>query len=125
MARLTLTPATLAGAQGLTLPVLAAGAQATLSSSNTGVQFVNNGQVFLVIYNGTGTQTIAQQIGGKIQGIAPTATPVSLTASTAYLFGPWSAKDYTQLDGSGLMYVDFTGTYANIGVSLYQMSPIP
>jgi hypothetical protein len=125
MARVTLTPANLAGASGLTLPVLAAGAQVTLSSGNTGVQFVNNGQVFLVVYNGTGTQTIAQQIGGKVQGIAPTVTPISLTASTAYLFGPWSARDYTQLDGTGLMYVDFTGTFANIGVSLYQCVPIP
>lgn len=125
MARITLTPATLAGAQGLTLPVLTAGAQATLSSGNTGVTFVNNGQVFLVVYNGTGTQTIIQNIGGKIQGIIPTVTPVSLTASTAYLFGPWSAKDYTQLDGTGMMTVDFTGTFANIGVSLYQCTQVP
>lgn len=121
MARVTLTPVTMAGAQGLTLP--AAGAQSL--SGFTGVSFVNNGQLWLAVYNGTGSQTITQLIGGKVQGIAPTVTPLALTASTNYLFGNWSQKDYTQLDGSGLQYIDFGGTQANITVTLYQLIPAP
>lgn len=119
MARVTLTPVTLAGAGGLTLP--SSGVQSL--SGFTGVQFVNNGLVYLVVYNGTGSQTITQNIGGKVQGLAPTVAAVALTASTNYKFGPWSAKDYTQLDGSGMQYIDFGGTQANISVTLYQLVP--
>lgn len=121
MARVTLTPVSLAGAAGLTLP--AAGAQSL--SGFTGVQFVNSGMLMLAVYNGTGAQTITQLIGGKVQGVAPTVAPVALTASTNYLFGNWSARDYTQLDGSGMQYIDFGGTQANISVTLYQLVPIP
>ena len=119
--RVTLTPVAMNGAAGLVLP--AAGAQSL--SGFTGVQLVNSGMLMLAVYNGTGSQTITQNIGGRVQGVSPTVAPVNLTASTNYLFGNWSAKDYTQLDGSGFMYVDFGGTVANITVTLYQLSPIP
>ena len=119
MARVTLTPVTLAGAGGLTLP--SSGAQSL--SGFTGVQFINNGLMMLAVYNGTGSQTITQQIGGKVQGLSPTVSAVSLTASTNYLFGPWSAKDYMQLDGSGMTFIDFGGVQANISVTLYQLVP--
>src|SRR5450755_2306652 len=122
MSRVTLTPVAMNGSAGLVLP--AAGAQSL--SGFTGVQFVNNGMLWLAVYNGTGsTQTITPQIGGRVQGIAPTATATALTASTNYLFGNWSQKDYTQLDGTGLMWVDFGGVQANITVTLYQVAPIP
>jgi hypothetical protein len=121
MARVTLTPVMLAGAQGLTLPT--AGVQAL--TGFTGVQFVNNGQLMLVVYNGTGSQTITQNIGGKVQGLTPTVAPVSLTASTNTMWGPWSQKDYTQLDGTGMQYIDFGGTQANLTVTLYQLSQVP
>ena len=81
--------------------------------------------MFLAVYNGTGSQTITQLIGGKIQGISPTVAPANLTASTNYLFGNWSQKDYTQLDGSGFQYIDFGGTVANISVTLYTLGLLP
>jgi hypothetical protein len=121
MARVTLTPVNLKGAAGLTSP--AAGAQSL--SGFTGVQFINNGLVWLAVYNGTGSQTMTQFIAGQVQGIAPTVAPLALTASTNYLFGNWSQKDYTQLDGSGMQYIDFGGVPANITVTLYQLVPIP
>ena len=71
MARVTLIPVTKAGAKGLTIP--SSGAQSL--SGFTGVQFVNNGQMTLLVYNGTGSQTITQNIGGQVQGIAPTVVP--------------------------------------------------
>lgn len=119
MTYVTLTPVTLVGASGLTLPSSGAQSLATFQ----GVQFVNNGLMMLAVYNGTGSQTITQNIGGKIQGLSPTVSAVSLTASTNYLFGPWSARDYTQLDGSGFQRIDFGGTVANISVTLYQLVP--
>jgi hypothetical protein len=121
MSRVTLTPVAMTGSAGLVLP--AAGAQSL--SGFTGVQFVNSGMLFLAVYNGTGSQTITQNIGGRVQGVSPTVSPVALTASTNYLFGNWSAKDYTQLDGTGMQYIDFGGTQANITVTLYQLAPIP
>lgn len=121
MARVTLTPVNKAGAKGLTIP--AAGAQSL--SGFTGVQFINNGMMTLLVYNGTGSNFIQQNIGGQVQGIAPTVPPLGLTASTTVEFGPWSAKDYMALDGTGFTYIDFTGTPANISVTLYQTVPTP
>jgi hypothetical protein len=121
MARVTLTPVTLAGAAGLTLP--ATGVQ-TLTGF-TGVSFANNGMLFAVFYiTGTPPTTFTQQIGGRIQGQAPPGVPATLLASTNYLFGNWSAKDYTQLDGTGMTYIDWTGTPTGT-VTLYQCIPAP
>lgn len=120
MARVTLTPVNKAGAAGLTIP--ATGAQSL--SGFTGVQFLNSGMMTLMVYNGTGAQTITQLIGRKTQGLTPTVAAVSLTASTNTEWGPWSPTDYTQQDGSGLQFIDFGGTVANISVTLYQLVPV-
>jgi hypothetical protein len=121
MARVTLTPVNLAGAQGLLLP--ATGAQ-TLTGF-TGVQFVNNGLVFGIFYfTGTPPTTFTQQIGGRIQGQTPPGVAASPVASSNYLFGNWSQKDYTQLDGTGMQYIDWTGTPTGT-VTLYQLVPAP
>jgi hypothetical protein len=120
MARVTLTPVNKTGAKGLTIP--AAGTQSL--SGFTGVQFVNNGQMTLLVYNGSGTQTITQQIGRQVQGLSETVAALAITASTNVEFGPWSASDYMQVDGSGMTYIDFGGVPANITVTLYQTSPV-
>ena len=122
MARVTLTPTPFAGAAGLTLSTTT-GAQSL--ATFTGVQFINNGSMFLAVYNGSGSQTITQLIGGKVQGISPTVSAAALTASTNYVFGNWSQKDYTQLDGSGMQYIDFGGTQANVSVTLYALALLP
>jgi hypothetical protein len=120
MSRVTLTPVSKTGAKGLTIP--SSGVQSL--SGFTGVQFINNGQMTLLVYNGTGSQTITQTIGRQVEGIAPTVTPLAITASTNVEFGPWSPTDYTQVDGSGMTYIDFGGTPANVSVTLYQTTPV-
>src|ERR1039457_6792975 len=122
MARVTLTPTPFAGAAGFILSPTT-GAQSL--SGYTGVQFINNGALFLAVYNGSGSQTITQLIGGKGQGISPTVSPAALTPSPNYLYGNWSQKDYTQLDGSGMQYIDFGGTQANVSVTLYALALLP
>ena len=122
MARVTLTPQPFAGAAGL---VMSATTGTQSLSGYTGVQFINNGALFLAVYNGSGSQTITQLIGGKVQGISPTVSAAALTASTNFLYGNWSQKDYTQLDGSGMQYIDFGGTQANVSVTLYALALLP
>src|ERR1019366_6106236 len=122
VARLTLPATPCAGAAGFILSTTT-GAQSL--SGYTGVQFINNGALFLAVYNGSGSQTITQLIGGKVQGLSPTVSAAALTPSTNYLFGNWSQKDYTQLDGSGFQYIDFGGTPGNISVTLYTLAPLP
>jgi hypothetical protein len=122
VARVTLTPTPFAGAAGFILSTTT-GAQSL--SGYTGVQFINNGALFLAVYNGSGSQTITQLIGGKVQGISPTVSAAALTASTNFLYGNWSQKDYTQLDGSGMQYIDFGGTQANVSVTLYALALLP
>jgi hypothetical protein len=123
MARVTLTPVNLAGPSGLTLP--AAGAQSLATFS--GVNFVNNGSVFLVVYVGAaGAGNIQSNIGRKVQGQTYPATTlqVALSNSTNYLFGPWSVNDFTQTDGTGLTWIDFSVITGN-SVTLYQLVPTP
>lgn len=123
MARVTLAPVTLAGPSGLLLP--AAGAQAL--TGFTGVQFVNNGMVFLVAYIGAaGAGNVQSNIGRKVQGQPyPAATLQAAVANSSnYLFGPWSAADFTQLDGSGNAWIDFSVVAGN-SVTLYQCIPAP
>jgi hypothetical protein len=123
MARVTLTPVNLAGPAGLTLPT--AGAQ-TLATF-TGVNFVNNGQMFLAVYIGAaGACNIQSNIGRKVQGQAYPASTLqaALSNSTNYLFGPWSATDFTQPDGTGLTWIDFSVVTGN-SVTLYQLIPAP
>jgi hypothetical protein len=123
MARVTLTPVNLAGPSGLTLPTSGAQTLATF----TGVQFVNSGMVFLVAYIGVaGAGNVQSNIGRKVQGQAyPAATIQAAVAnSTNYIFGPWSAADFTQSDGSGLAYIDFSVVTGN-SVTLYQCTPVP
>jgi hypothetical protein len=122
--RVTLTPVNLAGPSGLLLPTVA-GAQ-TLATF-TGVQFVNNGSVFLVAYIGAaGAGNVQSNIGRRVQGQAyPAATLQAAVAnSSLYFFGPWSAADFTQSDGSGMAYIDFSVVTGN-SVTLYQCVPIP
>jgi hypothetical protein len=119
MARVTLTPVNHAGAKGLVIG--ATGVQAL--TGFTGVQFIPTPFMHLMVYNGAGSQTITQLIGGQVQGVAPTVAALALTASTNTDFGPWSVTDYTQRDGSGMQYIDFGGTVANLSVTLYQCVP--
>lgn len=123
MARVTLTPVNLAGPSGLTLP--ASGAQAL--TGFTGVQFANNGQMFLVVYVGSsGAGNLQSNIGRRVQGQAYPASTLqaALSNSTNYLFGPWSQNDFMQADGSGLAWIDFSVVTGN-SVTLYQCIPTP
>jgi hypothetical protein len=123
MARVTLTPVNLAGPSGLLLP--SSGAQSL--AGFTGVQFVNSGMVFLVVYVGpAGAGNVQSNIGRKVQGQAYPASTIqaAVANSTNYLFGPWSAADFTQSDGSGMAYVDFSVVTGN-SVTLYQCTPVP
>jgi hypothetical protein len=123
MARVTLTPVNLAGPSGLMLP--SSGAQ-TLATF-TGVNFVNNGLMFLAVYIGSGGAcNIQSNIGPKRQGATyPASTiQVALSNSTNYLIGPWSAADFTQPDGTGLTWIDFSVVTGN-SVTLYQCVPTP
>jgi hypothetical protein len=119
-ARAVLTPVNLAGPEGLILP--AAGVQ-TLTGF-TGVEFQGTQYTFAVFYITTTGTTITQQIGGRIQGQTPPGITAVLASSTNYLFGPWPDKDFTQLDGTGYTYIDWSGTPTGT-VTLYQCIPAP
>jgi hypothetical protein len=107
-----------------------------------GVQFVNNGTLFLLVTNGA-TASTAQVLVGRKGGAgflpAFTTETVTIPASSAVPIpiGPLSVLDYTQTDSSqysgssggvvgtsgvGMTCVDFTST-ATIAVRLYQLIP--
>lgn len=122
MARLTLTPVQLPGTQGMVLSA-SVGAQ-TLTGSTLGVQFTNNGMLFLAVYVGaSGAGNFTQNFGRKIEGAIAAPPVVALANSTNYLFGPWSPTDFTAQDGTGLTYFDFSVLTGN-SVTLYQISPL-
>lgn len=119
MARVTLTPANLSGTQALVLPATGAQSLATF----TGVQFVNNGLMFLAIYIGaSGAGNFTQNFGRTVEGAIPAPVVDALANSTNYLLGPWSPSDFTAQDGTGLTYFDFSVVTGN-SVTLYQLDP--
>jgi hypothetical protein len=146
--RLTLLPNNLLGDTGNALATAPTPAGAdttgalgsTVWGANAGVQFVNNGQVYIWYYNGAAASVAYLLIGQKTEGQLPLFSTIAVTiAATSYgHIGPWSPRNYGQVDpavhsGSpggavgataiGLMCVDFTVT-TNLFVRLYQLSPI-
>lgn len=122
MARLTLTPVNMPGTQGMIMSATT-GAQ-TLTGSTTGVQFTNNGEMFLAVYVGaSGACNFTENFGRKIEGAVAAPPVVALANSTNYLFGPWSPSDFTAQDGTGFTYLDFSVMTGN-SVTLYQLVPV-
>lgn len=122
MTRLAIAaPVSLPGSKGIVLP--AAGISAV--GANTGVSFANNGRMFLAVYVPGGySGNLVQNFGRTVEGQAPSPVTVALTASTNYLFGPWSPYDFTASDGTGLTYLDLSGTNTSLTVTLYELDPL-
>jgi hypothetical protein len=119
MALATLTPINLTGNVGLVLPA----AGVTSIAGTTGVQFANNGQMFLYLTIGSATTTLTMSLGRTVEGQAPAPFTQALSTSTNYLFGPWSPTDFTATDGSGLTYFTMSGALTGSAASLYLLSP--
>lgn len=122
MARLSLTgPISLPGTKGIVLPT--SGVQTV--GSNTGVSFTNNGRQFLAIYvSSGGAGNLTMNLGRTVEGQVPAPIVVALSASTNYLFGPFSPADFTAQDGTGLTNFDLSGTQTSNTVTLYELDPV-
>ena len=119
MARLTLTATNFPGTGGSTLP-----ASGTSLATFTGVQFVNNGSMALLVYVGSaGAGNATQNFGRQIESETPAPVVVALSNSTNYWLGPWSPKDFTAIDGTGMTYIDFSVVTGN-SVTLYQLNQV-
>ena len=109
----------------------------------TGVQFANNGMVWLWVYNGVTACTAYALVGQKSEGQVPLFSTFSYTLPTSgYCWlGPWdpsfNQQDQNQFAagsggaspggaigaaGQGLMCVDFTVT-TTVAVRAYQLVP--
>lgn len=118
MARTTITPVNFPGTAGMTF----AAAGATSLATFTGVQFTWSPYLALYVSVGSsGAGNVTQQIGRKVQNIAPPEPPVAVSNSTNYWFGPWD-DDFMQQDGSSMMFIDFSVVTGN-AVTLYQLLP--
>lgn len=85
----------------------------------TGVSFINNGNVALIISNGTGgVLAVTELLGQLVQGQQPPALPVNIPAGKVWMLGSYDISDFQQADGN--MYVDFAGG-ATVGVGLVQI----
>lgn len=121
MARLTLTPVQMPGTKGIVLGTT--GAQTV--GANTGISFTNNGLLYIALYIPGGySGNLVQNFGRGVEGVIPAPVTVALTASTNYLFGPWSPSDFTAQDGTGLTSFDLSGTNTSVTVTLYQLVPV-
>jgi hypothetical protein len=119
VARTTITPVNLTGTAALTFA--AAGAQSL--ATFTGVQFANNGLMFLYVSVGSaGAGNVTQNFGRTVEGAIPAPVVDAVANSTNYLLGPWSPSDFTAQDGSGFTYIDFSVVTGN-AVTLYQLVP--
>lgn len=105
----------------------------------TGVQFQNNGLLWLWYYNGATACTAYALIGQKAAGATPVYTTWSaVLATTGYgWLGPWNPAQFNQEDATvhsgapggaigasavGLCCIDFSAT-TTLAVRLYQTIP--
>jgi len=125
MARVTLTPINLQGTNLANAVISAtAGATSLATAGITGVQFVNNGSMFMyVVIGSAGAGNLTLNLGRTTEGQLPVPFVLALANSTNYLLGPWSPSDFTAHDGTGQTYFDFSVTTGN-SVSLYQLIPL-
>jgi hypothetical protein len=111
---LTLSPVNLIA--GATAPVQLTSALQALST-NTGVLFVNNGRVILVVSVGSTATTATSQIGVTIQGQAVAGVSSgALTTNAISFLGPWPVQ-FDRTDGSFDVEVDFSSS-TNVSVAL-------
>jgi hypothetical protein len=113
----------------------------TAWSSNNGVQFVNNGQMFLAYVNGGTVCTASILIGAKAGGAVPLystyQTTLAATSGPGWL-PPLSPAGFNQQDSSqhsgapagvigsagvGMTCIDFSAI-TTLGVRLYQLIPV-
>jgi hypothetical protein len=80
--------------------------------------------IVAVYVSSGGAGNFVQNFGKKVEGQTIAAITVALTASTNYLFGPWSPADFTSLDGTGLTYFDLSGTNTSNTVTLYELDQV-
>lgn len=119
------------------------------STTYNGVEFINNGFMFLLVLNATASchayHLIGQKAGGQVQPYTTYTTALQSTGGPGWL-GPWSSQQFTQQDGaqfatgnggaapgglisasspSGVGYVciDFDTT-TTLAVRLYQLTPV-
>jgi hypothetical protein len=122
VARLALNPA---AASRLGVDVTTAAL--TALGANTGVQFVNNGTMLLVINNASGSPiTVTEQVSPLVakEGAVPAAAqmPVAtVPAGKTYLLGPFHPINYKQADGN--TYIDVS-LPTSISAGLVQVTPI-
>jgi hypothetical protein len=118
MTNLTITPVTLSrlgvnitGATGL-----------TSIASNTGVTFINPGNVGLVIYNGSAsTITATPTIAETLEGVVPVSTTLAVSILTLnyMMMGPFSPLHFnTPGSPVGSMTVVFATAATTIAVGL-------
>lgn len=99
---------------GLVLPA----SEANAIAANTQANFPNNGAVLLRIVMSTTAATADFQIQKQVLGYTPPVTTITqaLSASTTYIFGPFSPSTFN--DANGLCWVTFSvsPTGATLGV---------
>jgi hypothetical protein len=115
---------------------------ATAWGANTGIQFINNGFIYLWYSNVTNAVTFSILIGQKSAGFVPlwsTEQVVTPTTQQYGWLGPWSPAGYTQQDASqhaaspggvigaggvGFTCIDVATTLTNLAVRLYQCAAV-
>jgi hypothetical protein len=138
---------------GATVGIDAAGTGGTAFATTwgtgpyAGVEFVNNGSMFLYVYNGATASVAYHLIGQKAAGQAELYSTLSTTipATSGGWIGPWSVQQFTQTDASqfltlpggvspggqiglstpsgvGYTCIDFLPT-TTLSVRLYQLVP--
>jgi hypothetical protein len=94
--------------------------------ANTGVQFVNNGQILLALNNGSGVSvTVTENVSPLVakEGAIPAAAQMpiaTIPAGKTYLIGTFHPLNYKQADGN--TYLDIN-PIASVSVGLVQATP--
>ncbi|WP_433329965.1 hypothetical protein [Spirillospora sp. CA-294931] len=86
-----------------------------------GVQFRNNGEMVLMVTNGSGASiNVTPKIAKSVEGVVPTSPARAVAAGATRFFGPFDEQAYAQPDGTANMHIDLSAV-ASVTVSLLQM----
>lgn len=118
MARVALPAPTLFLGPGPGASLILPAAEATSLNTFTGVSFPNNGAIVLrLVVGASGVGNVTVLFTRGIDGVTPTATPISVANSTVYILGPWGPSNYN--DANGIIQIDKSGTVTGDTAGLY------
>ena len=111
-----------AGVNPMTTPLVLPAAEGTSLSGFTGWSVPNNGSVLVrLVVGSSGAGTVTLTVQRLLEGQQAPGLTTAVSASTVYIWGPFSTVDFN--DPNGLLQFAKSGTLTGDTVGVYYFAP--